>query len=100
MAKQKSVKSVNRPTQAMAIAGLILNIIVIPGLGSLINSRKEGLWQIIFFIAGIGLLFYGIFSFSAMGSYALVLLVTGGILLLIAWIWGLITGIHLIKEAK
>ncbi|MCD6464633.1 hypothetical protein J7L02_03885 [Candidatus Woesearchaeota archaeon] len=69
----------------MAIAALLLNILVLPGLGSLIGGRTtEGVIQLVLFIIGIPL--------------CLVLI---GIPLVIAmWIWALVTGIQIIKEAE
>jgi TM2 domain-containing membrane protein YozV len=83
MKKRKQVKT-KKPSQGIAIAALLLNILIIPGLGTLIAGRtKTGIWQIVLAIISIPLIFVFI-----------------GIPLLIAvWIWGLVTGIQLIKEA-
>ena len=74
-----------KPSQGIAIAALLLNILVLPGLGSLIGGRTtEGVLQLVLFIIGIPL--------------CLVLI---GIPLVIAmWIWALVTGIQIIKEAE
>lgn len=74
-----------KPSQGIAIAALLLNILVLPGLGSLIGGRTTaGVLQLVLFIIGIPL------------SFILV-----GIPLVIAmWIWGLVTGIQIIKEAE
>jgi TM2 domain-containing membrane protein YozV len=74
-----------KPSQGIAIAALLLNILVLPGLGSLIGGRTtEGIIQLILFIIGIPLCFIliGIPLISAM------------------WIWALVTGIQIIKEAE
>lgn len=96
MVKRKSVKrkikhSVNkskktqRPSQSLAIAALLLNIFILPGLGSLIAGRtKVGVIQVILVVVSIPLLF----------------LIIGIPLLIGTWIWGLVTGIQIIKEAK
>lgn len=72
-----------RVTQGTAIAGLLLNILLWPGLGSLVAGRNVGWAQGFLFLAGIPL--------------SLVLI---GIPLLIgAWVWSLVTGIQLVQEA-
>ena len=72
-------------SQGLAIGALLINIII-PGLGSLIAHKvKVGIWQII-------LLFIGIFL-----SYFTYL---GIPFLVVAWIWGLITGIQLINQSE
>ncbi|MBS3146023.1 hypothetical protein J4414_04445 [Candidatus Woesearchaeota archaeon] len=74
-----------RPTQGIAIAALLLNILVFPGLGTIIGGRTtEGIYQIVLFIAGIAL------SFILVG----IPIVIG------VWIWALVSGIQLIKEAE
>lgn len=67
-----------------AILCLVLNMIVIPGIGSFLgNKKKTGLSQI-----GISII-----SFPLMYFYI------GLILFPIVWIWGVITGIQILKEA-
>ena len=79
------VEKKKKPSQGIAIAALLLNILVLPGLGSLIGGRTtEGIIQLVLFIIAIPL------------SFILI-----GIPLLIAmWIWALVTGIQIIKEAE
>ena len=72
----------------MAIVGLVLNVIILPGLGTLIGGgskyRTQGIWQLIVAIVSIPLmlLVIGFFSWAAM------------------WIWALITGIKMIQESS
>ncbi len=72
-------------TEALAIVCLLLNILLMPGLGSIIAGKTgQGIAQLILFIIGIPL------------SFILI-----GIPLIIAsWIWALVTGIQIVKEAK
>ncbi len=74
-----------KPGQGIAIAALLLNILILPGLGSIIGGRtKEGVIQLVLFLVGIPL------------SIILV-----GIPLMIAmWIWGIVTGVQLVKESQ
>jgi TM2 domain-containing membrane protein YozV len=73
-----------KPTQGIAIAALLLNILVLPGLGTIIGGRtKHGVIQLVLFIIGIPLAF-----------------VIVGIPLMIAmWIWALVSAIQILKEA-
>ena len=67
----------------LAIAALLLNIFVLPGLGTIIGRRtNEGIGQLILFLVGLHLSLVGI------------------VLVLIAWVWGIWSGIKLIKESK
>lgn len=74
-----------KPSLALAIVGLIINIFLLPGLGSLIGGKiTAGLVQLILLIFGIPLSFIFI-----------------GIPLVIAsWIWALITGVQMVQEAE
>jgi len=72
----------------IAIVGLILNIVILPGLGTLIGGgekyRTSGIWQLVLTIIGIPLIY----------------LFIGAPLILAMWIWALITGIHMVQEGK
>ena len=69
----------------LAIAALLLNIFVLPGLGTIIGRRtNEGIGQLILFLVGL----------------PLSLVLVGIVLVLIAWVWGIWSGIKLIKESK
>ena len=99
MAKKVIKKPVSKlkPNQTLAIVCLILNIIILPGLGSLIGGKiKQGIWQLSLFIGGFAI---GIFlTLTIVGAVIGIPLMI--ILPVIAWIWGIITGVELIKEAK
>jgi len=52
-------RKVKRPDKTVAIVALILNIIIMPGLGTLIGGKvKEGVWQLVLLFGGavIGIL--------------------------------------------
>jgi TM2 domain-containing membrane protein YozV len=72
-------------TESMAALCLILNVVVLPGLGSLIAGRTtEGTLQLVLFLVGIPL------------SFVIV-----GIPLMIAmWIWSLISGIDIMSKRR
>ena len=68
--------------KTMAIVGLILNIVILPGLGSLIGGEKKaGIWQLVLFIVGIPL--------------SIVLI--GIPMIMAAWIWGIVTGVKMVQ---
>ncbi|MDI3473963.1 MAG: hypothetical protein PWR30_286 [Candidatus Woesearchaeota archaeon] len=78
MAATKKVKG------TLALASLILNM-AIPGVGSLVAEKKnEGTWQLILLILGVLLI---LFPF------------VGVPLIIIAWIWGVLTSVKLVKQA-
>lgn len=81
MAKKKKEKV----SQGLAIAALLINVLVLPGLGSIIGGKTNpGITQLVLFLIGIPLAF-----------------VIVGIPLMIAmWIWALVTGIQIVKEAN
>ncbi len=73
--------------RGIAIIGFILNFLFLPGLGSIIAGKtKVGIWQVIlFFIGGIGLWFNYLFF---------------GILVIAVWIWGLVSGLEMLRESR
>lgn len=91
------------PKQGLAIAALILNLILLPGIGSLIGGRvKDGIWQICLYIGGIVILILGI-VFTATLIFAIIgipMIVIGAMLMFAGWVWGIVTGIQLIQEAQ
>ncbi len=92
MAKKdsKDNKKDSKKDNTLQIVGLILNIILLPGLGTLIGGGKQrtthGILQLVFFVVGI------IFCITIIG-------IIFGIPLMIAmWIWALIDGINMVQE--
>ena len=74
-------------TKNLAIAALIINIFI-PGLGSLIAGKtKEGLWQLGLSIGGSIL------------TMTMILIFVGIPMSIMAWVWGIITGVKLIQRA-
>lgn len=81
--RQKAKNSSNKMT--LAVISLILNVIIFPGLGSLVGGKTyDGVWQLIIAVIGVILSFFTI----------------GIPILIAAWIWGIYTGIKMIKEAQ
>lgn len=76
-----------RVSQGVAVLSLILNMLILPGLGSLIGKRiSSGIIQVILSIVGFMLF---IFYFGIIGVP----------MMLVAWIWGIITGVNIVKES-
>lgn len=102
MAKKKTVKKKKavvkkKPDQTLAIVGLILNIVIMPGIGSIVGGRvKEGIWQLVLFIGSIivGLLLIITIIGMIIGIPILIFGMMG------AWIWALVTGIQMVQEAS
>jgi len=72
-------------SQGLAIVALILNMILLPGLGTLIGGRtKEGIWQLVLFLVGLplSLIFIGI------------------PMLIGAWVWGIFSGVKIVQESS
>jgi len=71
--------------QNIAILALILNIVIMPGLGTIIGGRtNEGVIQLVLFLVSIPLCF----------------LIVGFPLMLGMWIWALISGISILNESR
>ena len=79
------------PTESTALVGLLVNALCPPpGIGSLIGGKTSaGVFQILFFVVGL--------AFCATGWMGMPV----GIPMIIAsWIWGLVTGVSTLNEAK
>lgn len=85
----------------IGIIALILNIIVLPGLGSLIGRRiKEGIIQIVLTIVGSTMVLFGLITFADWGIEMLGISLGGIILTISAYIWAIITSIQILKDAE
>ena len=83
--KSMSEKKTTKTSSVLAISALVLNILL-PGLGSVIGGRiKTGIYQLILIAIALTT---AIFTTPIMPSA----------IWAIAWIWGIITGIQLIKS--
>lgn len=72
----------------LAIVALLLNVLLIPGLGTLIGGKiKTGIIQMSLMVLGV------IFIFTIIG------IVIGVPLVLGTWIWGIASGVQLIQKA-
>lgn len=71
-------------TVAIGVVAILLNVLLWPGLGSLVAGRKVGWAQ----------------GFLFLFSLPLMLVLIGFPLALAAWIWALVTGIEVLTEAN
>jgi hypothetical protein len=73
-------------SKVLAIIAMILNVLIFPGLGTLIAGKiKVGIWQVLITVVG-----------------AIIWLVYGDIgaaLIFASWIWSIVTGVQIIKES-
>lgn len=77
------------PSEGLAIAGLLINILLISGVGSLVGGRTtEGIWQLV--MLGVGFLLI----------FTIVGIILAIPLFIASWIWGLVTGIQMIQDAN
>ncbi|MGB0652592.1 MAG: hypothetical protein ACPGQL_05280 [Thermoplasmatota archaeon] len=79
-------------SQGIAIVALILNIMVWPGLGSLIAGEQIGWAQGFLYLLGLFLTIFGWILFIVGGFIGIALLIG-------VWIWGIVTGIDLIRRS-
>lgn len=83
--KVKRTASRKKKSMGMAVIALLLNILILPGLGTLIGGKtRTGIWQLVIAVIGI----------------ILSIIVIGIPILIAAWIWGIVTGVQMIQEAQ
>ena len=83
---KKTSKQPKKPklSRTVAILVLLLNIIFIPGVGTLLGWKiSTGIWQIILSLVGV----------------LLSIILIGIPIVIAAWIWGLVSGIQMIQES-
>ena len=77
--------SSKKRSQGAAIAGLLLNVLVLPGVGTIVGGdTRKGILQLVLFLVGI----------------PLILVVVGLFLMFGVWIWALVTSIQQIQETQ
>ncbi len=87
----------SKPNQGLAIAALIINLIILPDLGSIIGGKtSQGIWQIVLFVGGLLIGF--MLTLTIIGALIGIPLMV--IAPIAAWIWALVTGIQIVKESS
>jgi hypothetical protein len=85
-----------KPSTGIAVASLIINLMVLPGLGSIIGGKKkEGIWQLAIALGGFILGFMFILTIVGIFLGFFLIFLSAAV----AWIWALITSIQIIKES-
>ncbi len=89
---------------------LLTNLLFIPGLGSVLGGRKVGYLQMLLSLLGFLMAALWMFCLTQElldmervppnGGSRLVVGLVGLLLFGIAWIWGLITGISMLRRAR
>ncbi len=98
MAKKqsKSPNAKQKISEGLAIVCLVLNILILPGLGTLIGGRtREGVWQLVLLIGGLIIGF--LLTITIVGAIIGIPIMIAGPLG--AWIWGIVSGVRIVKES-
>lgn len=75
----------HKTSKGLAIAALLLNVLLLPGLGSIVGGKTtEGIIQLVLTLVGIPLSIF----------------LVGIPLIIVAWVWALITGIQILQESE
>ncbi len=96
---RKKISKVNATPkihEGLAIICLLLNIFLIPGLGSVIGAKtRAGIAQMILFFAGIigGIIL--VLNGAPLVGVLLFFLGMGS-----AWIWGIVSGVRIVQSAN
>ncbi len=78
-------ETMKKKDNTLAIVGLVVNALLIPGVGSIIGGKKRiGIIQLVLFLVSIPLLF----------------IIIGIPLMFGVWVWGIVTGIQMIQETS
>jgi hypothetical protein len=100
MKKTKKIAP-KKPSQVFAASSLLINAIIMPGLGTLIGGKiKEGLIQLfVLFLGGLVIIFIGILLGVISPIAGSILAVLGGLMVIASWIWGIVSGALLVRAA-
>lgn len=101
MEKTSSVPSAS-PKKSKAFAALAINaLMVTAGLGTILGGRtKQGLMQVLLVIAGGSLAVFGFRNMLASQLLGMLFVTVGVLMVLSGWVWSLITGMLLVREAS
>ena len=96
--------------EARAWTSLMTNLLVLPGLGSLLAGRRVGWPQAALALAGFALstvwLGWFVIAWSRTGSFPLdggpylPMGLLGVFLFGVSWVWGLLTGLAVVRESR
>lgn len=82
--RSKRAPKKEKVSKVMAIIGLLINVLIFPGIGTLLSGKaRTGIYQIALFVLGWIL--------------ALTIADGLGVIAFAAWIWGLASGVHALQ---
>ena len=88
-----------KPDKGIAVLALLLNLIIMPGIGSIVGGRTgAGIAQLVIFLGSLIVGF--VITFITLGFGIIIglpIMILGA---LGAWIWALVTGIQLVQASK
>ncbi len=92
----------SKPSMAVAVIALLINILLMPGLGTIIGGRmKHGLVQLLLlWLGGIIVTFLGFFLIMASPLMGLLVAMLGSLMVLAGWVWAIISGVLIIRDAS
>ncbi len=98
----KPQPSGRRPSMAVAVIALLLNVLLIPGLGTILGGRmKHGLFQLlVLWLGGIVVTFIGFFMAMASPMAGIVVAMLGSLMVLAGWVWAIISGVLIVRDAS
>lgn len=98
-AQETAVPAPRPPDTTLAIVGLLLNVLVLAGLGSIVGGRtQEGIWQLVLYLGGAIMLFVGILLTLVLVGILIIPL--AALAMLAGWVWGVVTGIQMVQAAQ
>ena len=89
----RKVSSPRAPDRTLAIIGLLLNIFILPGVGTLVVGKiREGVWQLVLCIVGFFIILISIPLMLVLVGFGLIFVGIG--MCIASWIWALVTSIQ------
>ena len=103
----KPAPKVDKPRMGLAVAALLINAFLLPGLGTILGGRtRPGILQLIMIVGGLilgiaatMLAIPAFFVSQILGLFLVFLVMVGGVIIIIGWIWAIISGALLIRKA-
>ena len=108
VAKPVSAPKADKPRMVLAVAALLINAFLLPGLGTILGGRtRQGLLQLIMLVGGLMLgiaatilAIPAFFVSQILGLFLVFLVMVGAVMMIIGWAWAVISGALLIRKAN
>ncbi len=97
----KSQAAGSKPSKAVAVIALLINLFI-PGLGTILGGKmKHGLVQLLLlWLGGIIVTFLGFFLVIASPIAGLIVAMLGCLMILAGWVWAIISGVLILRNAS